>query len=752
MSSNEVNPEPRADDGSPTDRRRFPYRVVAAGLVVLGVVTMGLADRFIGRPNTTQAVALVDAGPIATSDSARSSTWFCVGSSDLPSTVVVSNPTDQPRSGTMRILGASGTLTTTELALAPGERKDLALPKGPAPEAASSAASSTTLTTLTTLTNSRAQTNSGAETAPTTPPTPPTSVANTGDTEAPDERVTPNELGIESQRGVSAVLEFNGGGVVAEHRVNDSVAPCLAAASPTWYLPDGATTRDAATSLTLVNPFADDAIVDIYVATNTTNARPSALQGVFVPAGTVRTIDMERFVRRRSFLSATVTTRTGRIVAEGFLRFDGSGTARGSTIISASPSRGSSWYFPSGKASAVLRERYFLTNPGDVDITVELAFLSADREEPFEVDVPARSIVEFDTAAEDRVPKGVDYSVVILSTSDRTFLASRRLQARSTFRRGVASTLGARVESNRWTIADASANARIDDRIAIVNPTDEPAIVSVFQVVPTGEPGEWLELVGAQDIAMTGGSRLDVRIGDFVSVTDGSFVVLSDGAPVIVDRTRVLVRERGNRPLRKPLVASQPEDPGVGIDGVDGADSPGGSDASEVAMGEPVIGGRGFGVLAQSPAGATTSTKPAAPSTSTTTASTTTTPTTTPTATTATATATTTPTTTRLAVASGSAVAVVTSSTTDVGTATTNTTTASNTATTTTTTTTATSTTALTSTTAPTPTTAPMPAPKPSSTAVSRVKAPPSPKVAVAVVVRVRVGTSSAIAVASSGS
>ena len=609
---------PRSSNDSTHDNR-IPVRVLASLCLVVVVAAMAVTDRFVARRAPNPTADLVDAGPIATGDDARSSTWFCIGGAgDGEAAIVIANPTDQRRSGVVRTFSAAGALGTTNVVLAPGESRDVQLASAPMP---------TTTTSTTTPTNTTKPTNTTNTTATNT------------DTTA-DMVVAPSELGPESERGLGAVLEFDGGGLVAEHRVEGSVAPCAAAASPTWYLPDGATTRDAKTSLTLFNPFADDAIVDVFVTTNTSNARPSALQGVFVPGGTVRTLDLERFVRRRSFLSATVTTRTGRVIAEGFLRFDGSGTARGSSIVSASPTRGSAWYFPSGKSSSVLRERYFLTNPGDSDMTVELAFIAADREEPFEVDIPAKSIVEFDTDAEERVPTGVEYSVVVASTSNRTFLASRRLVAKSKFRRGVASTLGARIQSNRWTIADASADAKIDDRLSIVNPTEDPALVSLFRIgspspslssssSSSSSSSDWTPVVGAENIAISGGSRLDIRLGDFVSVTGATFAVLSDGAPVIVDRTRVLVRTRGDRPTRLPLLASRSEDTDTGTDSSTGS--------SEQASGPIPVAGRGFGVLAASrPASPTssfptssipTSSSPAAssPAASSTTASSTTT-------------------------------------------------------------------------------------------------------------------------------
>ena len=166
----------------------------------------------------------------------------------------------------------------------------------------------------------------------------------------------------------------------------------------------------------LVNPFTDDAVVDMSFATDSGAARPTPLQGFVVPKGTVRTIDVGSFVRRRSMISAMVNARTGRVVAEGVLRFDGSGDTLGASIIQAAPAAGSAWYFPSGRSSSTLTERYSVFNPGTRDTVVELTIVVSGQDgEPFEIDVPAGQVVEFVPADETRVPKGVDYSLVAVS-------------------------------------------------------------------------------------------------------------------------------------------------------------------------------------------------------------------------------------------------------------------------------------------------------------------------------------------------
>ncbi len=508
---------PESTDGPPgirarPKRQKLPLRTagIAAIVVVLGLTTA--VDRFVRRSVRVAAIPLVSAGPIATADGGGSSTWICSGGEgETDASIVIANPTDAPTIGRVRFLGPVGLIAESALSLPVGRRSELVFPE---------------VTTAA---------------VPTTTP----------EASASDP-ATANEVPI--GRGIAAVLEFDRGGIVVERRLGagrGAVAPCAPSASTHWYLPDGATTRDASTTLSLVNPFTDDAIVDMWFATESGPARPTQLQGYVVPAGTVRTIDVGAYVRRRSNIAASIVNRTGRVIAEGVLRFDGSGTnGIGSTIVQAAPARGSAWYFPSGRTSSVLAEQYLIDNPGDHDVTVEVTVLLAGAEaEPFEIDVAARSVTVFDPSEEARIPTGADYSLVAATPANRPIVVARRLRATSRFRKGIASTLGGRIVANRWTIADAQANGAVDDRLAILNPTDEPAKVSVYRLA-VGADDPWAEIAGLQNVPVDAGERLDVRLGDFVALSGDAVVVVADGSPVFVDRSRTRVQAPGDRPVR----------------------------------------------------------------------------------------------------------------------------------------------------------------------------------------------------------
>ena len=111
-----------------------------------------------------------------------------------------------------------------------------------------------------------------------------------------------------------AVVEVEGGEVAVEHEIRGDLgratAPCATTASPTWSLPWGVTTRGARELLVFMNPFPDDATVDITFATdegvrNTSRFRGSSCPGAASSAPTsTRTSPGRSRCRRRSRCAA----------------------------------------------------------------------------------------------------------------------------------------------------------------------------------------------------------------------------------------------------------------------------------------------------------------------------------------------------------------------------------------------------------------------------------------------------------------
>jgi hypothetical protein len=484
-------------------------RILATGLVGVSLATMALVDRFVDRPITQSAVAANAEGVGDTATSAvdsGSSLWFCPAgeSADGIDTVItIMNPTGQAGTGSVTFHGNAGQTATANVTIGAYARTDVR----------------------------------AAETLAAT--------------------------------GVGAIVEFNVGGLGVEQKVvrgNQTYgAPCATSTSTAWYFADGDTTLGASSVLSVLNPFGEDAVLDLSFVTDRGAARPNDLQGFLVPASSMRRIDIGAYVRRRSQISTVVKARVGRVAVDQTTSPDG---VRYS-MVSGSPVLGSSWYFPAGRTNGVLRERYVLFNPTANDVSAQIDVVVEGGEvEPFEIDVPARSRVDLVPNEESRIARDTDYSVVV-ATDSPSLVVQRTLRASGIYRAGFATTLGSRRSATDWVVPDAVSSATRDDTIALLNPTDTPTAISLFvnssdtsgvdpQPVAVdagavdGKAPQPLD--GAQNLLLKASSRLTIRLSDFAALSNGSLIVRSSNAEIVVERTATAIKRRGKRTDRPPYI------------------------------------------------------------------------------------------------------------------------------------------------------------------------------------------------------
>ncbi len=355
---------------------------------------------------------------------------------------------------------------------------------------------------------------------------------------------------------VAALVEFDAGGIAAEHRVSGpfggASAPCASDAGARWVTADGATTIDARTTLSVFNPFPEDALLDVRFVTDRGTALPAALQGVSIAARSVQEIDVGAFVRRRRRVAAIVRARIGRVVVERVTTFDGSGRQRGMTISPATPAASATWYFAAGRTSSVFRERYALFNPTRQPVTAIIDVLvdGVAGVEPFEIEIPPLDVAELVPGDESRIARNVGYSVVVSTDDGTEIVVERTIDARGRLRRGFASSPGSLLPAESWVIPDAEASPARSDTLSLLNPTDTNAIVS-FRIL--GENGVGVAVPAATDFLVAASSRLDVRLGDYVAVSGRSLVVTSPGTPIVVERSMQAIDTPGDRPFVDPL-------------------------------------------------------------------------------------------------------------------------------------------------------------------------------------------------------
>jgi hypothetical protein len=458
--------------------RRAPALIVLVGVLVAG----GLVDRRIDRVSAQGAAAVSAQVPMAAPASARSSAWYCPGvpvSGALgEGSVVVANAGRRRLSGTVTVFPEKGEPKRTPLAVGPAGRASVRL------------------------------------------------------------------ADVVSSVFASALIELDGGEAVADAVVvgpfGDSLSSCASSASSSWYFAEGATTRDAAEVLLALNPFPDDAVVDVVFSTEEGIVTPQALTGLLVRGQAMTTINVGDFVQRRESVSVSLVARTGRLVVGRLQTFDGSVARKGISVTLGAAAPGPAWYFPEGLVAEGLGERFQVYNPGRSEAQVELSLaLETGEAEPLRLTVPRESRLTVVAADESRIPKNVPHAVTVRSVDGPEVVVERTVDGTSpSTRTGLAVTLGARLAATRWASAAGVADDTTDQWVVVQNPGDRSAVVTV-SVLADGVP----LLVGGQaSVEVPPGQRKAIRVNDTVKRATTPLLVTATEAVVVerdLHRTKV---------------------------------------------------------------------------------------------------------------------------------------------------------------------------------------------------------------------
>jgi hypothetical protein len=459
--------------------RRVPVLAVLAAVLVAG----GLVDRRTERDGSTEATAVSAQVPIAAPASARSSAWYCPGAPAAgplgEASVVVAN------AGTRRL---TGTVTVYP-------------DKGESRRA-------------------------------------PISVGASG-------RASVRLADVVSAPYASALVELDGGEAVAEVVANgslgESVSPCASSASSSWYFAEGVTTRDASEVLLALNPFPDDAVVDVVFSTEEGSQSPQALTGLLVRGQALTSINVGEFVQRREAVSATLTARTGRLVVGRVQTFDGTTGRKGISVGLGAAALGPTWYFPEGLVAEGQTERFHIYNPSRAEAQVELALaLDSGEAEPLRLTVPRESRLTVVAADETRIPKNVPHAVTVRSLEGPDVVVERTIDgAAPSARTGVSIALGSRLPARRWATAVGTADENTQQWVVVQNPGDKSAYVTV-NLLADGTP----VLVGSfSNIEVPAGQRRAFDVGTALRRAT---------TPLLVTATEAVIVERDLYRLKSP--------------------------------------------------------------------------------------------------------------------------------------------------------------------------------------------------------
>jgi hypothetical protein len=470
--------------------RRAPALVVLLAVLVAG----GFVDARVRRRSTAaDTTAISSQVPLAAPASARSSAWYCPGApvtgAQGEGAVVVSNAGGRPLRGTVTVYPDKGDSRSAPIDVGPASRASVKLSD------------------------------------------------------------------LASSPYASAVVELDGGDAVAEvvatGSLGDSVSPCTTSASSTWYFAEGATTKDASDVLLALNPFPDDAVVDIVFSTEEGVVTPQALTGLSVRGQAMTSVKVGDFVQRREAVSVSLVARTGRLVVGRVQSFDGTGARKGMSVALGAAAPGPVWYFPEGLVADGQAERLHVYNPSHEEAQVEVSLaLDAGQAEPLRLTVPRESRLTVVAADEGRIPKGVAHSVTVRTVDGSPdVVVERAVDATApSARTGLALTVGSRLPAVRWATAAGSADDTVDQWVVVQNPGSRPALVTV-NLLADGAP---VPVGNLSSVQVAAGQRAELHVNPQLKRA---------ATPLLVTSTEPVVVERDLYRLKAPGLAMSPAIP-----------------------------------------------------------------------------------------------------------------------------------------------------------------------------------------------
>jgi hypothetical protein len=342
---------------------------------------------------------------------------------------------------------------------------------------------------------------------------------------------------------VGVVVEVDGGDVSVEHELTNAdlgrtTSPCSTTVSTSWSFPWGVTTRGNRELMVFMNPFPDDATVDVAFATDEGVRDTGRFTGFVVPGRSVVGAFVDEDVTRKEQVSAQITVRGGRLVVERVQTFSGIDGREGITVGLGAPVPAEAWAWPDGLTGPGLREQVVVYNPHDrvAEAQVEVRLDDPDTNgvpEPFDLTIPPQRYAIVDLSQEDRIPQGVGHAILVRSVNGVTVVAERAVSAgEGATRHGVSTALGAPLAAPTWYFPGGGTSPERDEYLTLLNASDTRKVTYSVTALAAGQG---LAIQGLQDVELAPGARVAIRLGDHVVRDDLPIQVTADG-PIVAER------------------------------------------------------------------------------------------------------------------------------------------------------------------------------------------------------------------------
>ncbi len=359
---------------------------------------------------------------------------------------------------------------------------------------------------------------------------------------------------------LSVMAESSDGSLAVEHGlIADDMADivsCATHSSDVWFFPTQSSVKGSRALLVLFNPFSADASVVISGAVADGVRAPSDWNGVVIPAGTTKVIDLgEQFSVRDQF-SVTVRLKSGQALAEtvqvlNLEATDKSPKVHGLRIQPGVAVARERWSFAGGFRDPGAAEKIAVQNPGSEPRTVSIQVVPLGAgdmpPEPFQMEVPAGRYAVLDLTGEGRIPDVGFHSIVVQSDEGQPVVAVRTLSlsdepadkgdettggSRLSYAAGAAVSVGSTFAARGWLVPAVPTGPGNEPKAFVWNPHE--GIVRVT-VTATTDGGEAVEVIRDTEVAPGEGLAVDLM----PKALEGSaarYYRIDSSEPVTVER------------------------------------------------------------------------------------------------------------------------------------------------------------------------------------------------------------------------
>lgn len=321
-------------------------------------------------------------------------------------------------------------------------------------------------------------------------------------------------------------IDVAGGGVSASELVSGSaggaVAPCASTTAPRWYFAAGATTTGSTLQMSVFNPTANLAVVDLSFVTAAGVTTPQPFQGLVLEPGAFRSVTVGAYVQDQKQVAAVVTARSGAVVAAELQSVHAGGVS-GVALRLGAPTLSDTWAIPRAMDASGGTSQVSVFNPSSHTETVSVRTrLQSGPVSPFIDKLGPDSVWTLDTAAEVRIPDGVDYATTIQVTGGPGVVVDRTAAGATG---GGAAQWGddapvsrAAMQATRWVVpaVEVPGTATPAPRTLVLqDPGPRPVAAMVSALAGTG----------VRRVA-----RVTIKAGSFATVAAGSTALLVTAA------------------------------------------------------------------------------------------------------------------------------------------------------------------------------------------------------------------------------